>query len=102
MATPLAGSRLSFDPRAIEILGVNIGGDDRDPVETDRLQLNPRMVRMPHSDAHSHPWRGQAVHQSPTEEAPSTEHHNHGQSFAPASRGPDNAHPSTLPSARIS
>jgi hypothetical protein len=42
------------------------------------MQLSPRMVRMPHSDAHSHPLRGQAVHQSPTEEAPSTEHHNHG------------------------
>ena len=56
----------------------HIGGDDRDPIETDRLQLSPRMVRMPHSDAHSHPLRGQAVHNSPTEEARSAEHHNHG------------------------
>ena len=56
----------------------HIGGDDRDPVEIDRSQRYSRPIWMPHSDAHSHPLRGQAVHQSPTEEARSAEHHNHG------------------------
>ena len=32
----------------------HIGGDDRDPVETHRSQLNPRRIRMPHSDAYGH------------------------------------------------
>ena len=39
-------------------------------VETERSQLNPRRVRMPHSDAYSHAFGGQAPHQSPTEEPP--------------------------------
>ena len=56
----------------------HIGGDDRDPVETHRSQLNPRPVRMPHSDAYSHPLGGQAVHQSSTEETRTAEHHNRG------------------------
>ena len=40
----------------------HIGGDNRDPVESHRSQLNPRRVRMPHSDAYSHALGGQAVH----------------------------------------
>jgi hypothetical protein len=59
-------------------LVAHIGGDDRDPVETQRSQVNPRSVWMPHSDAHSHAFGDQAVHQSPTEEPPTAEHHNHG------------------------
>jgi hypothetical protein len=65
----------------------HISGNDRDPAETDRLQLNPRMVRMPHSDAHSHSLGGEAV---PTEEAHSAEHHNHVIIYS-GTGGPDNA-----------
>src|SRR5271167_3657746 len=39
----------------------HIGGNDRDPIDTNRSQLNPRRVWMPHSDAYSHPLGGQAV-----------------------------------------
>jgi hypothetical protein len=46
----------------------HVGGDDRDPVETHRSQLNPRRVRMPHRDAYSHPLGEQAMYESPTEE----------------------------------
>ena len=59
-------------------LVAHIGGDDRDPVGTDRSQPNPRRVWMPHSDAHSHPLGRQAMHESPTEEARTAEHHNRG------------------------
>ena len=55
-----------------------IGGDDRDPVETHRSQLNPRRIWMPHSDAYSHALGGQVVHQSPTEETRTAEHHDRG------------------------
>ena len=53
----------------------HIGGDHRNPVETHR---SPRRVRMPYSDAYSHALGGQAVHQSPTEETRTAEHHNRG------------------------
>src|SRR5262245_16600467 len=33
---------------------------------------------MPHSDAYSHSFGGQTVHQSPPEKPPTAEHHNHG------------------------
>jgi hypothetical protein len=56
----------------------HIGGDDRDPVETDRSQPNPRRVWMPHSDTYSHPFGGQAMHESPTEKTRTAEDHNRG------------------------
>jgi hypothetical protein len=56
----------------------HIGGNDRDPIDTNRSQLNPRRVWMPHSDAYSHPLGGQAVDQSPTEETRTAEYHNRG------------------------
>ena len=56
----------------------HIGGDDRDPVETDRSELNPRRVWMPHGHAYNHSLGGEAVHDLPTEEARSAEHHNRG------------------------
>jgi hypothetical protein len=54
----------------------HIGGDDGDPFETHRWQLNLRPVGVPHSDTHSHPFGGQAVYQSPTKEAPTAKHDN--------------------------
>ena len=54
----------------------HIGGDDRDPLETHRSQLNPGPVGMPHGDACSHPLGGQAVYQSPTKETPTAKHDN--------------------------
>jgi len=77
----------------------HIGGDDRDPVETQRSQVNPRSVWMPHSGAHSHAFGDQAVHQSPTEEPPTAEQHNHGHDLAiragppPHERGPQGPDP---------
>lgn len=55
-----------------------IGGDDRDLVETHRSPLNPRWIRIPHSDAYSHALGGQAGHQSSAEETRTAEHHNRG------------------------
>jgi hypothetical protein len=43
-------------------LVAHIGGNDRDPVESNRSQLNPRRVWVPHSDAYSHPLGGHSVH----------------------------------------
>jgi NAD(P)-dependent dehydrogenase (short-subunit alcohol dehydrogenase family) len=56
----------------------HIGGNDRDTVETHRSQLNLSRIRMPHSDAYSHALGRQTVHQSPTEETRTAEHHNRG------------------------
>ena len=54
----------------------HIGRDERDQVGTERSQLNSRRIWMPHSDAYTHTRGRQAVHQSPTEETPTTKHHN--------------------------
>jgi hypothetical protein len=56
----------------------HIGGDDRNLVQTHRSQLNPRWIRMPHSDAYSHALGGQAGHQASAEETRTAEHHNRG------------------------
>jgi hypothetical protein len=40
--------------------------------------LNPRRVRMPHSDAYGHALGGQALPHSPTEESATAEHRNCG------------------------
>jgi hypothetical protein len=54
----------------------NIGGNHRDSVETDRSQIKSRLIWTPHGDAYCHALSREAVHQSPTEETPSAEHHN--------------------------
>jgi hypothetical protein len=56
----------------------HIGGHDHDAVETNRSQLNARRVWMPHGDAYSHAFGGQAVDESPTEEPRTAEHHDRG------------------------
>ena len=79
----------------------HVGGDDRDPVETHRSQLNPRRVRMPHRDAYSHPLGEQAMYESPTEETGTAKTPQPWSSFAPV-RWAQMTHPSTLASVRIS
>jgi hypothetical protein len=65
-----------FDGGGNRGLLAHIGGDDRDPFETHRSQLDPGRVCVPHSDTYSHTLGGQAVYQSPTQETPTAKHDN--------------------------
>lgn len=59
-------------------LVAHIGGDERNPVETNRSQFNSRRVWIPHRDAYTHTLGGQAVYQSAAEETRTAEYHNRG------------------------